>query len=67
MSTPTITEYRGFTLETSVNGEALQTIANLDGQYKFGTFSHLDKLTSVEKMHAKIDNHFNQIEHEKIN
>lgn len=55
MNNPVITKYKGFKLNTTQNGESHTTVATLNGDFTFGTFSHLDELSSVEKMHNKID------------
>ncbi len=50
------TNYRGFEIETSMDqlGSG-KSIASLNGVLKFGTCSHLDTLSSHEKIQSKID------------
>lgn len=45
--------YKGYELVITQNG--MQCIAFLNGEPKFGTFSHLDELSAYEKMIIKID------------
>lgn len=49
-------DYKGFTLETSINGKGLTTlIYNKAKQVVAATFSLLDKKNSIEKAKDKID------------
>ena len=46
--------YLGYTLVTTPNGEAKTTLIYKGAEMIGASFSHLDKLSSVEKAQAKI-------------
>jgi hypothetical protein len=53
--------YKGFEItETTQEGGATTAIAYFNGSLMFGTFSHLDSLTAIDKMIVKIDNYLNK-------
>jgi len=53
--------YKGFEVsETTQEGGATTAVAYLNGSMMFGTFSHLDSLSAIDKMIVKIDNYLNK-------
>lgn len=55
-SKKTYEDYKGFTLETSANGQGLTTVVyNKAKEPVAGTFSLLDEKNSVQKAKDKID------------
>lgn len=54
-------KYKGFEVtETTQEGGATTAVAYLNGSMMFGTFSHLDALTAMDKIIVKIDNYLNK-------
>jgi hypothetical protein len=50
--------YKGFEItETTQDGGATTAVAYFNGSLMFGTFSHLDALSAIDKMIVKIDNY----------
>ena len=49
--------YRDFLIETKEDKQSgqMQCVAYLNGEARFGTFSHNDKVDAKQKMLAKID------------
>ena len=48
------TTYLGYQLVTTKNGDATTTLIYRGSEFVGGSFSHLDKLSSVEKAQEKI-------------
>ncbi len=55
MENSVITQYKGYRLETIKNNDKHTTVAYINDEPILGTHSHLDTLSSHEKMTAKID------------
>lgn len=54
---PLSTNYKGFMIITKMTEDGYsESIAFINNEPKFGCASHLDKLSSYEKMIIKIDN-----------